>query len=156
TMQGGTLNGTANISLTGTSMTWTGGIIGGSGTLSIPSGTTVTVSGYPYLDSLQVANAGSIKFSGNYYMYMQNNAVLTNSGTLEFFGDSSIYVSGTVGTTSVVNTGTGTIKKTSGTSYSYFTVPLTMQSGSQFQVNSTTIYFGNITSTGGTMTIANG
>src|SRR5437660_10868627 len=45
------------------------------------------------------------------------------------------------------NTSTGTT----------FQVPLTMQSGSQFQLNANgTLYLGNVTSTGGAFTIASG
>ncbi|HKS22368.1 MAG TPA: LamG-like jellyroll fold domain-containing protein [Thermoanaerobaculia bacterium] len=155
TMQGGTLNGSANINLTGPSMTWTGGIVGGSGTLNIPNGTTITVNGYPYLDARAVTNAGTINVTSTYYVYMQNNAVLTNNGTVDLQGDGAVYLSGATGTTAVVNN--GTIKKSAGTNYSYFTVPLTAHSGSQFNVLSGTLYHGGaVTATGAAFNVNGG
>src|SRR5205085_8032638 len=87
-------------------------------------------------------------------------AVLTNSGTIDLQGDSSsVYMNGTVGTTAVINTGTGVIKKSAGTTStgSSFTVPLTMQSGSQFLINTGIVYFGGtLASTGATLNVASG
>jgi fibronectin-binding autotransporter adhesin len=153
TMQGGTLDGTAPITLTGTAMTWTGGTIGGSGTLTVPNTATITISGNPFLDARPMANAGTMNFTGSNYLYLQNNAVLTNSGTINFQTDGSIYQSGAIGTTAVVNS--GTIQKSGGTT-STFSVPLTLQSGSQFLIQSGLVYFGNITSTGATLNISSG
>jgi uncharacterized repeat protein (TIGR01451 family) len=155
TMQGGTLNGTGNISVTGAAMTWTGGIVGGSGTLSIPNGTTITINGYPYLDTRAVTNAGTINVTSTYYIYMQNNAVLTNNGTIDLQGDGAVYLNGAAGTTAVVNN--GTIKKSGGTNYSYFTVPLAAQSGSQFNVLSGTLYQGGaLTAAGAAFNVSGG
>src|SRR5205085_11236156 len=161
TMQGGTLNGTAPINITGTSMNWSSGTIGGTGQLSIPNGTTITVNGSaPIIDTRAVSNAGTINFVSGNYIYLQNNAVLTNSGTLDFQADSSsLYLNGAAGSISVVNTATGVIKKSGGTTTtgSTFNVPLTMQSGSQFQLNANgTLYLGNVSSTGGAFTVPSG
>jgi uncharacterized repeat protein (TIGR01451 family) len=153
-MSGGTLNGSAAINLTGSAMTWTGGVIAGSGTLSIPAGTTITIAGYPYFDGRAITNAGTMNFTSSYYTYMQNNAVLSNSGTVDFQGDSALYITGTVGTTAINNS--GTIKKSSGTGLSYLTVPIAALSGSQLQVQSGTLYTSAIASTGGTFTISSG
>jgi fibronectin-binding autotransporter adhesin len=153
TMQGGTLSGSGTLAVTGAAMTWTGGIVGGTGTLSIPNASVVTVSGVVYLDNRTLTNAGTITFTGGNYLYLQNNAVLNNSGTIDFPGDSAIYLSGAAGTTMVNDS--GTIKKSAGTT-SYFTAPLTLQSGGQFLVQSGTVYFGNITGSGGTLNISSG
>src|SRR5207249_734667 len=154
TMSGGTLNGTAAINLTGAAMTWSGGIIGGSGALTIPSGTVITIAGYPQLDTRPVSNAGTINLTSTYYLYLQNNAVLTNSGTFDIQGDGQVYLNSTAGTTAIINS--ATIKKSGGTGASYFTVPLTAQSGSQFLVQSGTVYLGAVTSTGATFNVAAG
>src|SRR6185369_94167 len=90
--------------------------------------------------------------TGN-YAYLENNAVLTNSGLIDFQNDGNLYLNGAAGSTAVVNS--GTIRKSAGTS-SYFTVPLTMQSGGQFNVLAGTVYIGAITSTGGTFNVASG
>jgi uncharacterized repeat protein (TIGR01451 family) len=153
-MSGGTLNGSAAINLTGAAMTWNGGIIGGSGMLSIPAGTTITVSGVPYFDGRPISNAGTFNISSYYYIYMQNNAVLTNSGTIDIQGDGAIYMSGTVGSTAVVNS--GTIKKSGGTGGSTFSVPLTAQSGSQFLVQSGLLYLGAVAATGASFNVSSG
>src|ERR1051326_3854298 len=152
-MQSGTINGTAPINLTGASMTWSSGVIGGSGALSIPSGTTVTSNGV-FIDARPVSNAGTIVLTTG-YIYLQNNAVLTNNGTIDYQGDGNIYVNGTVGTTSIVNN--GTIQKTSGTNGSNLDVPLVAQSGSQLTVQTGPLYLHNVTSTGaGTVQWGNG
>src|SRR5437763_3888287 len=86
------------------------------------------------------------------FLYMQNNAVLTNSGTIDLQGDSSsVYLNSVAGTTAVVNTSTGVIKKSAGTTNtgSSFTVPLTMQSGSQFLINTGIVYCGETRTTPG-------
>jgi hypothetical protein len=157
TMQGGTLNGTSSINLTGSAMTWTGGVIAGSGALSIPGGTTITISGYLYFDTRAIGNAGIINFTSYYYTSMQNGATLTNSGTIDFQGDSAIYVSGSVGTLSI--TSSGTIKKSGGTAASTINVPLIAQSGSQFNVLTgagTSFNLGAVAGTGATFTVASG
>src|ERR1043165_3058864 len=93
TITSGTLTGSAPINLTGTSMTWSGGTIAGTGTFTIPAVCTLTLT------------------TG--YMYLQNNAVLTNNNVISYQGDANIYVNGTVGSTSIVNN--GTIEKVGGT-----------------------------------------
>src|ERR1051326_8432522 len=151
-MQSGTINGTAPINLTGASMTWSSGVIGGSGALSIPSGTTVT-SHRVFIDARPVSNAGTIVLTTG-YIYLQNNAVLTNNGTIDYQGDGNIYVNGTVGTTSIVNN--GTIQKTSGTNGSNLDVPLVAQSGSQLTVQTGPLYLHNVTSSGASFSVSAG
>jgi large repetitive protein len=153
TMQGGILNGTAPINVTASTMTWSSGTLGGSGLLSIPSTTTVTIS-YIVIDGRPVSSAGTIVVSGSYYFYMQNNAVLTNSGTIDFQGDGGIYLNSVAGTTAVVNS--GTIKKSSGTGSVTINVPLTAQSGSHLNVLSGTFQLGAVTSTGANFAVSSG
>jgi hypothetical protein len=154
TMQSGTLNGSAAINLTGAAMTWSGGTIGGTGTLSIPATTTITIGGVVYFDTRPISNSGTINIASSNYFYMQNNAALTNSGTIDFQGDGATYMNGTVGTTNITNN--GTIKKSAGTGSSTFNVPLIAQSGSQFLAQSGTFYVGAVTSTGAIFTVSTG
>ena len=154
TMAGGTFNGTSNVNLSGAAMTWTGGIIGGSGTLAIPGGTVITLNGYPTFDSRPITNNGTINFTATNYIYVQNNSVLTNNGTIDMQNDAAMYLNGTAGSTAVVNN--GTIKKSGGTGTSYFLVPLTAQSGSQFLVQTGTMAVGAITATSATFNAAAG
>src|SRR5260221_12864739 len=70
---------------------------------------------------------------------MLNNASIANSGTIDFQGDGGIYVSGATGTIAITNS--GTIKKSAGTGSSTLNVPLVLQSGSQFLVQTGTIFF---------------
>jgi hypothetical protein len=154
TMQGGTLNGTAAINLTGTSMTWTGGVIGGSGALSIPSGTTITVAGYPYLDTRAVTNGGTINLTSGYSVYLQNNATLLNNGTIDFQGDGGIFLGSAVGSISLTNT--STIKKSSGTGSTQINVPIVAQTGSQVLVQTGTFYLYALTSSGASFNAASG
>ena len=153
-MNGGTLTGSANLTITGASMTWTGGTLSGSGTLVIPNGTTVGLSGGMTFDGRPVTLAGTFNINASSYAYLQNNAVITNSGLIDFLADGNVYLSGVPGTTAVVNS--GTIRKSGGASYTYFTVPLTAQSGSQFLTQSGTILLGAVTSSGATFGISSG
>src|SRR2546423_15637308 len=105
--------------------------VGGSVDHPTPTTAAITETGM-ILDGRPVSNAGTINMASGGYMYMQNNAVLTNSGTIDFESGGSLDHNGTAGTTLLINR--GTIKKSVGTSGSNFTVPLTMQSGSQIQV----------------------
>src|SRR5205085_4578209 len=155
-MQGGTLAGTAPISLTSTSQTWTGGTIAGSGLLTIPSGTTVDINNSTYFDTRPISNSGTLNYNNGSQSSFYNSATLTNTATgiIDIKGDSGGLLIGS-GSPSVINA--GLIRKsscTTCTSGSYMQVALTAQSGSQMQVNAGIIYFGNITSTGGTFTVA--
>src|SRR5438067_8427636 len=86
-------------------------------------------------------------------MYMRTNGVLIFPYTTLLRSDGSVYLNGTAGSTLIINS--GTIKKSAGVSGSNFTVPLTMQSGSQFQVQSSIMYLGGtLTNTGSTFTVS--
>src|SRR5258708_22427834 len=124
-MAGGTLSGSGNLNPTGAAMTWSGGIISGSGTLTIPVGAVITLSGYPYFDGRPITNNGTINFTSTNYIYMQNNAVLTNNGTIDLQNDAEIYLNGIAGSTAVVNN--GTFSKSGGRGPSYILLPPTAQ-----------------------------
>src|ERR1041385_8217612 len=146
-MQGGTLSGTLPLSIIGASMTWSSGTIGGTGALSIPNGTTITVNGSTFLDARPVSNAGTINLQAGSYFYFQNNAVLTNSGTIDLLGDGNLYLNGVAGSNALVNS--GTLRKSGGTSGSSVSVALALMSGGVVQANSSIMYLGNVTSSGG-------
>jgi len=55
------------------------------------SRTAATIAGYPYIDARPVTNAGTINVTSSYYIPMQNNATLTNSGMIDFQGDGGLY-----------------------------------------------------------------
>src|SRR5437588_720360 len=90
-----------------------------------------------------------MNYINNYYSYVYNGATLTNGGTIDFQGDGGFYPS--TGSGSVTNN--GTIKKSAGTGQGGIQIPLTADSGSQVQVQSGSLLFGNVTSTGGTINI---
>src|SRR5205085_960920 len=83
-------NATASISITGTSQTWTGGTVGGSGTLTIPNGTTIDINGSTYFDTKAVSNSGTLNYNNGTYSYFYNSATLTNTSTgiVDIKGDS--------------------------------------------------------------------
>src|SRR5205807_6285983 len=151
-MQGGTLAGNAPVTLTGAAQTWTGGTIAGTGLLTIPNTTIVTFNGYVSFDSRSISNAGTMNYTSNYYSYVYNGATLTNGGTIDFQGDGGFYPS--TGSGGVSNN--GTIKKSAGTGQGSIQIPLTANSGSQVQVQSGSLLFGNVTSTGGTINVSSG
>src|SRR5438477_8631547 len=144
-MINGTINGTAAINLTGAAMTWGSGTIGGSGTLTIPSGTVITVSGYISYDTRPITNNGTINYTLTYYSYLSNNAVITNNGTIDLQGDNGLYQSGPVGTTAIVNN--NIFKKKIGRASCRERVHFTAQSGSQLLEQSGTLNMADVTST---------
>src|SRR5205085_7814781 len=101
-----------------------------------------------------IRNAGVMNLVGGGTIYVGNNATITNSGTIDFQADNQIYMNGTIGTTSITNS--GTIKKSAGSSGSTFNVPHIAQSGSQLLAQASIFYLGPITSTGGTFDVSAG
>ena len=70
-------------------LTWSAGILTGTGTLTIPVGSTLTVSaggGPKYLDLATLNNAGTLNVTSASW-YGEYGAVLNNTGTLDLQGD---------------------------------------------------------------------
>src|ERR1051326_5740901 len=95
-----------------------------------------------------------MNFTASNYIYMSNNAVLTNTGLIDFQGDNGLYINGAVGTTSIVNA--NIIKKSGGTGVGQIGVPLTLQSGSQLLQQSGTLYLYAVTATSASISVASG
>src|SRR5262249_36644737 len=110
--------------------------------------------GPPYLDTRTVNSAGTINLAAGNSLYMQNNAVLNNSGIIDVQGDGALAQQGPIGTTAIVNS--GTIKKSAGASGSTINIPITLQSGGQLLVQATIASLGNIPSNGGPLNLASG
>ncbi len=151
TMNNGILNGTAPISVTSASMAWSAGTIGGSGALTVPAGTTVTITSVLF-DTRPVTNNGTFAYVSNGGSYLQNNASITNNGTMDIQANNNISLN--AGTASIVNN--GTIQKSGGAGLSSISVPLTMQSASQFLVESGTVDLGAVAATGASFSVAAG
>src|ERR1041385_3309731 len=120
------------------------------GAFTIPAVCTLTVNGV-FLDGRAFTNNGTITLTTG-YMYLQNNAVLTNNNVISYQGDANIYVNGTVGSTSIVNN--GTIEKVGGTVGSNLDVPLVAQSGSQLNVGTGILYMHNVAATGAAFSVS--
>jgi len=91
-------------------MNWSGGSINGAGTLLVPVGQTLNITGsYQYLTDITLDNRGSTILNlnadtGN-TLYLQGSATFLNSGTLSFSGtNNTIFDQG--GSATFVNTGT--------------------------------------------------
>jgi uncharacterized repeat protein (TIGR01451 family) len=85
-MSGGVLTGSSVLTATGTS-TWTAGTIEGSGTLVIPSGSTLSLTGASnrFLRQRIINNAGTISSSlSSGIVYLENGAVLNNQTGANF------------------------------------------------------------------------
>src|SRR5205807_3034208 len=117
-------------------------------------GSILTLAGYGTLDGRPLSLAGSLNMTSSYYFYMQNNASIANSGTIDFQSDGGIYVNGATGTIAITNN--GTIKKSGGTFTSTINAPLIAQNGSQFLVQSGTFAVAAVTSNGATFTPSSG
>jgi hypothetical protein len=88
-ISGGTLNGSGNLTLAGTS-TWSGGTIGGTGTLTIPAGATLTTSGTLTLNRV-LSNVGTLSIqSGS----VSTTLAVTNSGSTTINSGASLTVTG--------------------------------------------------------------
>jgi hypothetical protein len=100
---GGTLGGTAIVTVTGT-MTWSNSTMNGTGSTVLPSGATLNINGAggnETLDTRTLTNSGTINWSGANNIYMQNGAILNNKGTFNILNGETIYNNG--GTTPVIN-----------------------------------------------------
>ena len=120
TMLGGVLGGAGDVTVTG-SWTWSGGRLTGTGTTTIPSGVTVTVTSTGACATLvdggrTLVNNGQLVFPGGSILCV-GNALIRNAGTLTMQGDGaggwySAVLYGSGGAGQVVNT--GRIEKTGG------------------------------------------
>ncbi len=99
-------------------------------------------------------NTGAIVQQGAGSLEMSDNTVLSNQGTYQFAADSNI-LSGTAAPNSFVNTATGTVRKTAGTSTSSIEAPFDNQGGIVDAESGTLNSTDSGTNTGGTY-IANG
>src|SRR5438105_14178096 len=82
-MQNFSLTGTATTSLYTLSLHDALPIFGGSGLLTIPSTTTITVNGYVYYDTRPISNAGTLNYTSNYYSYFYNSAKIGRASCRE-------------------------------------------------------------------------
>ncbi|MEO8378993.1 MAG: hypothetical protein ABI779_04940 [Acidobacteriota bacterium] len=83
-IDGGTFQGTANVSIT--ALTWTNGIMDGAGTTTIPSGATAalnTPSGKTLRRTLSIVNGGTVNVSGGGPVTLQSGGNIANDGTLD-------------------------------------------------------------------------
>lgn len=175
TMIGGEITGPAALSVTAY-FTFYGGTLSGTGTLSILNGAQVDILENGIIDGRTLSNAGTIRFvnppsicpygkafaSGTLCIWfltyvppgnlsLQNGAVLTNSGVIDFRNDGSLLLGG--GTASLIDS--GAIVKTSG-NRSLLAVPLTIENGGRVDIQNGAISFGDIASHGGRINIAYG
>jgi hypothetical protein len=111
----GTLAGAANVTVTD-SMSWTRGVMSGSGTTQVASGAVLNVAttSYAYLQSGRtLANAGTVHWSGSSYAwFLWPTTQFVNSGQLLIDSAVTGSVSGTAGV--LVNTAAGTVTKSAG------------------------------------------
>ncbi|MBI1826014.1 MAG: hypothetical protein HYR83_06460, partial [Planctomycetes bacterium] len=82
TLQGGSLDGAGNL-IIGSTMTWKGGTIGGTGTLTAPPGSTVSLAAGSLGLSRTFVNQGTINVTdGDPTMNLSGGGTLTNTGTV--------------------------------------------------------------------------
>jgi len=143
-LTGGNLAGSANV--TATTINWNAGLIASTGTISIPVGGTLAISGTSFkeLDSGTLSNAGGATWAGTGPLTLSNSALLDNlsGATFDIQTDQPITQLG--GGAKIRNAGTWTKTAGSGTTAISpdFTNngAVTMQSGA--------MSFGNLTNNG--------
>jgi len=124
TLSGGLLTGSGNITVTGPS-TWAGGMIGGSGALTFGTGATVTMDGESATTLTRpLLNNGIINFASAFGAMLIDGVPITNNGTFDIQSSQGIMV--TAGTPPFMNN--GTLKKSAGAGVTQFAAPL-MNSG---------------------------
>ena len=96
-LSSGTITSTTPFTVTSV-LTWTGGTMSGTGSTNVPSGARLYTDGgaccsTKYLDGRTLNNAGSATWSNAGYnpiIYLQNGAIINNSGSFDVQTDSSI------------------------------------------------------------------
>jgi uncharacterized repeat protein (TIGR01451 family) len=88
TFTGGTLQGSNTLTVTDV-MTWTGGTQQGSGATAIASGATLNVTGYVLLRQRTLNNAGTVNWTAANNWYIDTNAVLNNLAGATFNAQAS-------------------------------------------------------------------
>ncbi len=127
------------------------GTLAGAGPLTNGPTATVTVSGSVTLNLVDLENHGTIAITAGSGLFMAANAVIDNSGTLDFTGDgdaTGFYTTGTINNT-------GTLKKSGGSGSSDITAAFNDMGGT-IDVDSGTLDLGQGVSQGGTYTVATG
>ncbi len=110
---GGTIQGTGNLTILGTTATWSGGSMLGTspGTITISTGVTLTMSNSLSLSGFTVVNKGTVNLSTATTNLSLAGVTWTNTGILDFQDNGSI-VNG-LGNPSTFNNN-GTVEKTGG------------------------------------------
>jgi len=124
TLSGATLGGTTPLIVN--TFNWSAGTVNRSGSIDIPSGSTMnlTSSSARYLYQAAINNSGTINAPMSGYIYLYNGATLNNlaSGVVDLQGDAAFYYGG--GATSQFNN-SGTLRKSAGTSSANFSWAIT-------------------------------
>ncbi|MEW6304193.1 MAG: hypothetical protein AB1705_12020 [Verrucomicrobiota bacterium] len=119
-LTGGTVNGQGSLSITNL-FDWSGGVLGGTNTVTLLAGGTGTISGNntKYLSSTNLVfnNQGSLVWTGTGYIDF-NGGTWNNSGTFEARTDSYFYDSNGGTGISVLNN-SGTFRKTTASGITY-------------------------------------
>ena len=157
TLSSGTLTGAGNLIVNG-AMNWTGGSmnVGGAGSLNIASGAALNLSGSSakVMSGGKLNNAGTINWTGAGNLQLDNAAVLTNNALFDIQTDADIsYTAGAA--PSLVNSATGTIRKSAGTATNTVfgaTNPFSFTNSGTLDAQTGTIqYAGNNTFNSGTL-----
>ncbi|MCU1350608.1 MAG: hypothetical protein JWO56_3638, partial [Acidobacteria bacterium] len=152
----GSFGGSGGAQLGGTS-SWTGGTIGGSGLLTLPSGT-LTINGAatnPTLDGRQLSNFGTILSNSTSFAPILNNAAQITNNAGSFFNmttDIGVQQSG-LGTSTITNN--GTFQKMGGTGTSLIG-PLFLNGNTVNLITGTTEFAGAFTQVAGNTFLAGG
>jgi filamentous hemagglutinin family protein len=117
-MNGGGIYGSGDVSVTD-SMTWAGGAaLGGSGTTTVESGATLTVSGTGgrLSDTRTFTNIGSATIGANIStLATSGQKTVNNEGSWDFINDSGVTYSNTASDRSLVFNNSGSVVKSAGT-----------------------------------------
>lgn len=147
-MSTGTIDGNADLTVSD-QLTWSGGTVSGTGALIIMSGATATLSGSRTLNKT-LSNDGTLDWSGS--MVLGTNAAINNTsnGLFRMQGDLTL---GTFGGSQVF-TNEGTFVKAAGFSNGF--IETVFNSTGTVEVNSGVLWFRNIATFSGELTVTNG
>jgi len=144
----GTLTGPGTL-VVSNNFTWNGGTVSGSGSVTIPLGTTATFGGSTgTLDERAINNHGTINWSKE-YLTAGTGSVITNTGTINLQDSPTLYrnAESTI-------TNSGLLRKTIGSGTSDFY--LTLNNTGTVEVQNGTLAFTGTTSNSGNLVVNNG
>ncbi|HVY69332.1 MAG TPA: hypothetical protein VHH73_05355, partial [Verrucomicrobiae bacterium] len=145
TFSAGTISGAHILTVNGL-LTWTGGDLSGVATIEVVGGGELDINGSSALqfhDGFKIQNDenGTIRWSGGGDLSGFEGGTIENNGVFEIANDQTLAYGGAGGVPGLINTSTGTLRKTGGSGVT--TVEITFENAGHVDIQSGSINFAN-------------